>query len=71
MLRVHRAGQRVAVLLTPLVGLVTSALLTSAAPIPHGQAREPGPALSADEAMAAMKLPEGFNSNAWRRSRRS
>ena len=30
-------------------------------PVPHGQQKPPGPALSPDEAMARMTLPEGFS----------
>jgi len=32
-----------------------------ARPIPHGQSKAPGPALSPEQAIAAMKVPEGFH----------
>ena len=52
---------------TPLVASL--ALILCLAPfaraqqnvVPHGQSKPPGPALSPQEAMAKMKLPEGFS----------
>jgi putative membrane-bound dehydrogenase-like protein len=40
--------------------LFVAGLLTAADPIPHAQDKPPGPALSPAEAIAKMKVPEGF-----------
>ena len=41
-------------------GLCFSFAAAQQAPIPHGQSAPPGPALKPDEAIAKMKVPEGF-----------
>src|SRR5439155_25027785 len=41
--------------------LALPAFLSADEPIPHHQDRPPGPALSPQEAVAAMKVPEGFS----------
>src|SRR4051812_12665093 len=59
-----RYFHRLLILLVSAVGLVEPSYCTAAeatqTPIPHNQDQAPGPALTPDEAIARMTVPEGF-----------